>query len=140
MGDLFLLFGSLRTKKAIFFISLILLLFYMVSTTDWTYGFWFPFVNILTIVLLAVLIHFTKGIANSVLAIISKLLYSVIIDIICFFWFPMFTNGATLVQYIWNGIVFNWKSLLIDTSVFLIIVVAKVLLEKKYESKTFSTR
>ena len=112
----------------------------MVMTTDWSYGIWFPIVNILTMVGIVVLIHLTKGITNATLSMISKLIYSVIIDIICYFWFPMFTNGMTLIQYIWSGIVFNWKSLLIDTSVFLVIVVVKVIMEKKSESKTFSTR
>lgn len=140
MGDLLLLFSGLRTKKWVSIVSLSLLLFYMVVTTDWSYGIWFPIVNILTMVGIAVLIHLTKGIPNATLSVISKFIYSVIIDIICYFWFPMFTNGMTLIQYIWSGIVFNWKSLLIDTSVFLVIVVVKVIMEKKSESKTFSTR
>lgn len=140
MSDLLLLFSGLRTKKVIFFTSYALLTIYMLVVANWQLNVWFQLVNIFVLLFVAGMIHLLKGIPNAILSILSKLIYSVLIDFICYFWFPMFTNGATLIQYIWNGIVFNWKSLLIDTCVFAAIVVVKMIVEKKYENKIISTR
>lgn len=142
MADLLVMFSGFKTKRSICNISLVLLVMYMLLTTQWEYGIAFPLVNISLMVVLSVLIRLTgkwKWI-NATLSILSKLVYSISIDIICFYWFPLYDSSMNLYQYIVSGIIFNWKSLVINTTVFLIIVISKLVLERKYESKIISTR
>lgn len=142
MSDLLVMLSGFKTKKWVCNIALICLIIYMLATTQWEYGIAFPLVNIGIMSALSLLIRFTgkQKWINAILSILSKLIYSVIIDIICFYWFPLYDNSMNLFQYILSGIVFNWKSLVINTLIFLIIVLAKMIVEKRYESKIISTR
>ena len=39
----------------------------------------------------------------------TNLIWSIVIDVICYFLYPQFTMGQNMVMYISNGILFNYK-------------------------------
>lgn len=71
-------------------------------------------VNFILMLMIALL---TKKIKNdkikTIVSILSIMLWSVSIDIICYFFFP-FGNPSSLISYVLNGIIFNFKYVLFN--------------------------
>lgn len=62
---------------------------------------------------------------NCIFSAASILIWSVLVDIVCFIMFPVFNTNLNIVSYILNGIIFNLKNVLINMTV---LILAKILL------------
>lgn len=74
-------------------------------------------INILCFLLVTIICYFTSKTIpklNLLLSAISILLYSVIIDIICYFLYSEFSMGQNLIFYIINGVIFNCKYVVVN--------------------------
>lgn len=77
----------------------------------------FFLLNIFSFFLLSIIIFIinkTIPKSNLILSAISILIYSIIIDTFCYYIYPQFTTQQTLLTYIYNGIVFNYKYAIIN--------------------------
>ena len=102
----FLLFGASQKNRVICIAFLIITFFYLYVTSLLNVFF---FVNIAVILLLSLAL---RRLGVQIVSGASILIYSVIIDIICFYFFPLFPINVSLYSYIWSGIIFNMRAAL----------------------------
>lgn len=110
INSLFMLGSSYNKDKKISIIFIIGWIIYMLVNYNFSLGYIFPIINIsvlLTITITIKLINNKK--LNTILSVISILIWSIIIDFICYFMYPNMTNGQNMISYIWQGILFNYK-------------------------------
>ena len=121
MTAMLMFFSCYKTKfRNILFVFFITYLLYQNSlNTDIVFGL----INFALIVLLVCFARLTNK-ANSVFSIFIKLIYSVIIDLISYFYWEISMYGVGLVDYIWQGIVFNSKDIVLSVLIFSVIVLA----------------
>ncbi|MDR0461825.1 MAG: hypothetical protein LBG88_00620 [Christensenellaceae bacterium] len=104
----FLMYGVAQKNKFIGYGALAILAVYLFCTsTANTIPFLFLNLGVIYFVSLAL-----KRFNNQIVRSVSILIYSVIIDIICYFAFPVFTVNVSFSAYIWAGLLFNMKSAL----------------------------
>jgi len=83
---------------------------YMLIGSNFKTGLIFTIMNFISFFLVFVIGKIFKGkYSNKIVSIFSVLIWSVIIDIICYFLYPQFTMGQSILMYIENGILFNYK-------------------------------
>ena len=106
-----LILGSTYNKnKKINIIFAIIWLIFMLLGSDLKTGLIFTIMNIIAFCIVFALGKIFKGkYSNKVVSIFGVLIWSVIIDIICYFIYPQFTMGQSLLAYIGGGILFNYK-------------------------------
>ncbi|MDR0463047.1 MAG: hypothetical protein LBG64_02405 [Pseudomonadales bacterium] len=102
-------YGKNQKLNVIFAIAwLVFMLFGSNLTTS--VGVSFVIMNALAFALAFGLGKIFKGeYTNKVLAIFSILIWSVSIDVLCYFLYPQFTMGQNLFTYVSNGILFNYR-------------------------------
>lgn len=70
----------------------------------------FPIMNAIVFLVVTISINLIKNKkANTLLSIFSILIWSIIIDIICYYMYPLFSTNQNIFEYIWQGILFNYK-------------------------------
>ena len=83
---------------------------YMLLNANFKTGLNFVVANIIVFGIVFAIGQVIKGkYTNTVVSILSILIWSVLIDIICYFMFPQFVVGQNIITYVWNGILFNYK-------------------------------
>ena len=108
INSLLMLGGS--SNKNISKIFIVVWIAYMLFGSNLSLGIIFPIVNAITFLTITLLISKIKNKSvNAVLSITSILIWSVIIDIICYYLYPTMSSNITLIQYVFNGILFNYK-------------------------------
>ena len=108
INSLLMLGGS--SNKNISKIFIVVWIAYMLFGSNLSLGITFPIVNAITFLTITLLISKIKNKSvNAVLSITSILIWSVIIDIICYYLYPTMSSNITLIQYVFNGILFNYK-------------------------------
>lgn len=133
-----LLFGSSYKTNQFKYISYLMLMAYTLFVTDWNNGLAFPLINSLTLCVIPIIIQCFGGRTNTILSVLSILLYSIVIDTICFYLYPMFEIEQNIFQYIFSGLLFNYKSTIIPMIISIIIIAIRK--KVHYESKIVSTR
>lgn len=108
--SLFMLGSSYNKDRKISSIFMVCWIAYMVAQYDFSLGKIFPIVNASVFLCVSIIINFVKNRkVNTVLSIASILIWSVIIDIICFYMFPTMRVNQSLIHYIFQGILFNYR-------------------------------
>ena len=70
----------------------------------------FPIINAVVFLAVTVSINLVRNKkVNTILSIFSILIWSVIIDIICYYMYPLFSSNQNIFGYIWQGVLFNYK-------------------------------
>ena len=70
----------------------------------------FPIVNAIVFLIVTISINLVKNKkVNTILSVFSILIWSIIIDIICYYMYPLFSSNQNIFGYIWQGILFNYK-------------------------------
>lgn len=70
----------------------------------------FPIVNAIVFLIISVSINLIKNKkVNTVLSILSILIWSIIIDVICYYMYPLYSTGQNIFGYVCQGILFNYK-------------------------------
>ena len=108
-----LMLGSIynKNKKLNTIIAIGWVVFMLLGSNLTTgFGIRFTIMNFVSFVLVFGIGKLFKGkYGNKVVAISSVLIWSVVIDTICYFSYPQFTMGQNIFMYISNGILFNYK-------------------------------
>ena len=73
---------------------------------------------------------------NAILSVCSILVYSLSIDIICYYVLPSWAKGQSLIQYITNGFLFNYKYVFVNAAAFMLVVLCSKLF-KRYKIRKF---
>ena len=89
----------------------------------------FLIVNLALFAIIPLLINRIKNpYIKSIVSILSIIIWSIIIDIICYYMYPLFVGGASIYEYVFRGIVFNSKYVFSNT----LLVVGIEIIEKLY--------
>lgn len=113
INSLFMLCGSYNKDRKISIVFICGWILYMLVNYDFSLGYIFPFINALTCVGVAISINLIKNrTLNTVLSIMSIIIWSILIDIICFFMYPVMVGGQNIFSYVFQGILFNYKYIL----------------------------
>ena len=121
MTAILMFFSCYKTNfRNILFVFFITYLLYQNSlNTDIVFGL----INFALIVMLVCFTRLTNK-TNSVFSIFIKLIYSVIIDFVSYFYWQISAYGVGLLDYIWQGIVFNSKDIVLSVLIFSAIVLS----------------
>ena len=137
INSLLMLGGS--SNKKISKVFIVTWLAYMVFGSNLSLGLTFPIINAITFLAITLLISKIKNNkANAVLSITSILIWSVTIDIICYYLYPTMSSNITLINYIFNGILFNYKY--IFTNVLALSLIKGLSIIKKTLTEKLSTK
>ena len=129
LNSLFMLGSSYNKNRKVSFIFFISWLVYMISGTDITLGLKFPVINALVFIGISLGINLVKNrTANTILSVISILIWSIAMDTICYFVFPSGTQN--LFGYIFQGLVFNFKYIFFNVIAICGIYVLDIIVEK----------
>lgn len=138
MSYLLLYLGSLRQRKTIKMIIMCLLCIYVLFNSAQT-NLMFDLINISFILVIQIFLGLFKN-HNELICLSSIFIYSIGIDVVCYYMFPDFVFGQSLIQYVYNGILFNFSGLLIQIIVCTLISFSLILRRKEYEGKITCTR
>ena len=137
INSLLMLGGS--SNKKISKVFIVTWLAYMVFGSNLSLGLTFPIINGITFLAITLLISKIKNNkANTALSIASILIWSVTIDIICYYLYPTMSSNITLINYIFNGILFNYKY--IFTNVLALSLIKGLSILKKTLTEKLSTK
>ena len=137
INSLLMLGGS--SNKKISKVFIVTWLAYMLFGSNLSLGLTFPIVNAITFLVVTLFISKIKNNkANTVLSIASILIWSVTIDIICYYLYPTMSSNITLINYIFNGILFNYKY--IFTNVLALSLIKGLSIIKKTLTEKLSTK
>lgn len=111
MLNSFLMLGSTYNKnKKVNIIFAFAWIIFMILGSNLKSGLIFTIMNFISFGIVFALGKIFKGkYSNKVVAVFSVLIWSILIDIICYFLYPSFTMGQNILAYIGNGILFNYK-------------------------------
>jgi hypothetical protein len=98
---------------------------YMLSNS----GFQLTFLTSINLIIFFVVTLFVRKIKNGYLhslgAMSSILLYSLCIDVVCYFSYSSFVFDQNLLNYVWNGVVFNSKYVFLNGLALTLVVLLK---------------
>ena len=110
INSLFMLGSSYNKDRKISIIFIIAWVLYMIIGNKFILGNTFVLINAGVFLGICLSINLIKNKKiNTVLSIISILIWSIIIDTICYFMYPTMSIGQNVFTYIWQGILFNYK-------------------------------
>jgi len=134
MLNALLMFGSTNKKmKKINWFCMIMWFIFMFMNADFKTGAIFTLINAAVFFFTFGLGQFAKGkYSNTIVSVCSILIWSILIDIISFYMYPQFTMGQNIIGYIYNGIVFNAKYILLNIFVLSILYGYEFMVNKKF--------
>ena len=134
---LFLLGSTNKKLKKINWLFASLWILFMLKGSNFSLGIVFPLINILAFLIVFGIGNVVKGkYSNLFVSISSILIWSILIDTICYFVYPDFVGGKNLVAYVFNGILFNYKYVFTNIIAVMFIKVAEIIFSK---NKSLST-
>lgn len=137
INSLFMLGGSYNKDRKISILFLTAWILYMLINYDFSLGLAFPLINAIVLLTVTISINLISNKkVNTIMSIFSILIWSIIIDIICFYMFPMMSAGQSLINYILQGILFNYKYIFVN--IVAICGINLIILLKKNIVKRFS--
>lgn len=137
INSLFMLGGSYNKDRKISILFLTAWILYMLINYDFSLGLAFPLINAIVLLTVTISINLISNKkVNTIMSIFSILIWSIIIDIVCFYMFPMMSSGQSLINYILQGILFNYKYIFVN--IVAICGINLIILLKKNIVKRFS--
>lgn len=137
INSLFMLGGSYNKDRKISILFVTAWILYMLINYDFSLGLAFPLINAIVLLTVTIGINLISNKkVNTIMSIFSILIWSIIIDIICFYMFPMMSAGQSLINYILQGILFNYKYIFVN--IVAICGINLIILLKKNIIKRFS--
>ncbi len=137
INSLFMLGGSYNKDRKISILFLTAWILYMLINYDFSLGLAFPLINAIVLLTVTISINLISNKkVNTIMSIFSILIWSIIIDIVCFYMFPMMSAGQSLINYILQGILFNYKYIFVN--IVAICGINLIILLKKNIVKRFS--
>lgn len=137
INSLFMLGGSYNKDRKISILFLTAWILYMLINYDFSLGLAFPLINAIVLLTVTISINLISNKkVNTIMSIFSILIWSIIIDIVCFYMFPMMSAGQSSINYILQGILFNYKYIFVN--IVAICGINLIILLKKNIVKRFS--
>lgn len=137
INSLFMLGGSYNKDRKISILFVTAWILYMLINYDFSLGLAFPLINAIVLLTVTIGINLISNKkVNTIMSIFSILIWSIIIDIICFYMFPMMSASQSLINYILQGILFNYKYIFVN--IVAICGINLIILLKKNIIKRFS--
>ena len=137
INSLFMLGGTYNKDRKISILFLTAWILYMLINYDFSLGLAFPLINAIVLLTVTISINLISNKkVNTIMSIFSILIWSIIIDIVCFYMFPMMSAGQSLINYILQGILFNYKYIFVN--IVAICGINLIILLKKNIIKRFS--
>ena len=131
INSLFMLGSSYNKDKKISKIFMGAWVLYMIIGNKFAMGNMFVYINAGIFLILCLLINSIKSKKiNTILSIFSILIWSIIIDVICYYMYPMMSMGQNLLAYVGQGILFNYKYIFSNVIAICVINVADLILNK----------
>lgn len=140
INSLFMLGGSYNKDRKISILFVTAWILYMLINYDFSLGLAFPLINAIVLLTVTIGINLISNKkVNTIMSIFSILIWSIIIDIICFYMFPMMSAGQSLINYILQGILFNYKYIFVNIvaicGINLIIILKKNIIKRFSKNK-----
>ena len=143
INSLFMLGSSYNKDNKISIIFIIGWIIYMLVNYNFSLGYIFPIINISILLIITIKLINNKKL-NTILSIMSILIWSIIIDFICYFMYPTMANGQNIISYIWQGVLFNYKYIFTNVmticSINLILFINEKIKEKNLKKKIVSIK
>ena len=129
-----LIFGSSYNKsKKISILSFLLMIANVLFIQYGKMGIEFVLINLLLMSIITFGIRLiSNSKINAAMSVLSILIWSMCIDIVCYFMYSKFTGGLSLPMYVLNGILFNLRYVFFNASVLCGIKVIEKLADKKF--------
>lgn len=145
INSLFMLGSSYNKDNKISIIFIIGWIIYMLVNYNFSLGYIFPIINISILLIITISIKLINNKKlNTILSIMSILIWSIIIDFICYFMYPTMANGQNIISYIWQGVLFNYKYIFTNVmticSINLILFINEKIKEKNLKKKIVSIK
>lgn len=131
INSLFMLGSSYNKNRKISIAFMIGWLTYMILVNNFALGVEFVIINALVFLGVSIGINLVKDkFANTVLSVISILIWSIIIDIICYYLYPLKGATQTLFGYVFQGILFNYKYVFLNALVICLVNLSSEIIKK----------
>ena len=145
INSLFMLGSSYNKDNKISIIFIIGWIIYMLVNYNFSLGYIFSIINISILLIITISIKLINNKKlNTILSIMSILIWSIIIDFICYFMYPTMANGQNIISYIWQGVLFNYKYIFTNVmticSINLILFINEKIKEKNLKKKIVSIK
>ena len=129
INSLFMLGSSFNKNRKVSVVFMIAWVAYIIINQ--LYLGLFLIVNAIVFLIVTISINLVKNKkVNIILSIFSVLIWSVIIDIICYYMYPLFSSNQNIFGYVWQGILFNYKYIFSNAIAISIIYGIDVVIEK----------
>ena len=139
VNSLFMLGGAYNKNRKISIAFICGWIIYMILNYDFSLGYLFPLINALVCLLVSISINLIKDkTLNTILSVSSILIWSIVIDIICFFMYPTMTLGQDIFSYIFQGILFNYKYII--SNIIVVCVINGILALKNIIISNFNNK
>lgn len=139
INSLFMLGGAYNKDRKVSIAFMCGWVLYMIVNYDFSLGLTFPIINAMVYLMVSIGISLIRNkTINTILSISSILIWSIVIDIICFFMYPTMVVDQNIFGYIFQGILFNYKyiiSNIIAVCIINVIIMIKNLIVEKINKK-----
>ncbi len=141
INSLFMLGGAYNKDRKVSIAFMCGWVLYMIVNYDFSLGLTFPIINAMVYLIISIGISLIRNkTINTILSISSILIWSIAIDIICFFMYPTMVVDQNIFGYIFQGILFNYKyiiSNIIAVCIINVIIMIKNIYVEKINKKCF---
>lgn len=108
-NSLFMLGSSYNKNRKLSIAFMIGWIAYMIIRQFYL-GLTFPIINAVVFLIVTISINLINNKkVNTILSICSILIWSILIDIICYYLYPLYSSNQSIFGYIWQGILYNYK-------------------------------
>ena len=136
INSLFMLGSSYNKNKIVSCIFFIAWIVYMLIGSDLSLGLTFPIINAIVFIIISISINLVKNRKlNTILSVFSILIWSTVIDIICYFLYPMMVGEQSIFSYIFQGILFNGKYIFYNIIAVGIISMIETLVQRAFQKE-----
>lgn len=130
INSLFILGSAYNKSRVVSILFILGWISYMFIGSDLSLGILFPIINLIVFLLVSISINLIKNRKiNTILSIFSILIWSIIIDLICYFLYPSMSGNQNMLVYIFQGILFNGKYVVINAMAIGIILIIDYIIE-----------
>ena len=141
INSLFMLGGAYNKDRKVSIAFMCGWVLYMIVNYDFSLGLTFPIINAMVYLIISIGISLIRNkTINTILSISSILIWSIAIDIICFFMYSTMVVDQNIFGYIFQGILFNYKyiiSNIIAVCIINVIIMIKNIYVEKINKKCF---
>jgi len=138
INSLFILGSAYNKSRVVSILFILGWISYMFIGSDLSLGILFPIINLIVFLLVSISINLIKNRKiNTILSIFSILIWSIIIDLICYFLYPSMSGNQNMLVYIFQGILFNGKYVVINAMAIGIILIIDYIIETSKKEKLY---